>query len=499
MEGKLMKQQNMESMPLNPKLPQQFDQPTSPIIKDIGREANERTQLKEGRGNENLGGQESPIITPRFSNRLSSLSNQIFRSIPGQRTSKVPPGNEVDDFLIYISGLEDFLEKSENGKSRLRYLKGNHNKGGSETIGVKALINQIKRLYIGIAQLVPAEEALLKIERLRERRIDQEAGEKKGKGTWRDFLKKRSGAKPNSSYMNENNLLEQLKQLEAKVRPDMSITEAYEIWRSLEILQNDLNVSITRFNIELMGLVNSAKASPELVACDIEQIGYKDLNAKALSHCEVIKNLLSQLDPSELTKGEINKLSDKSYSMISSLTEIEERRNQILRLNKANTDITNKLVYTVITYIVLAILLIVGLIIAIGPTSYGTNSLDMKIPLIGVPWPVILWSLIGSFAAMIHRFNKNPIYDFSDAVKWMLTRPVQGIVLGCAVYLILVSGSFLINGALPANAIANTSKELILILSFFVGFSDRFADSVFTLLLRNYTPESKNKEETTTS
>src|SRR5262249_39555443 len=71
---------------------------------------------------------------------------------------------------------------------------------------------------------------------------------------------------------------------------------------------------------------------------------------------------------------------------------------------------------------------------------------DLRVPLIGIPWPVLVWSLIGSFAAMIYRFNKNPIYDFGDAVKWMLTRPVQGVVLGAAFYLVVVSGLFLLGG-----------------------------------------------------
>jgi hypothetical protein len=133
------------------------------------------------------------------------------------------------------------------------------------------------------------------------------------------------------------------------------------------------------------------------------------------------------------------------------------------------------------------------LIVVLAGSQFSSSSTPLhalKLPLIGVPWPVILWSLIGSFAAMIHQFNKRPIYDFGDAVKWMLTRPVQGVVLGSAFYLVLISGLFLFTGTIQDASGTSPADETILVLSFLVGFSDRFADSVFNALLRRYSQES---------
>ncbi len=62
----------------------------------------------------------------------------------------------------------------------------------------------------------------------------------------------------------------------------------------------------------------------------------------------------------------------------------------------------------------------------------------------------------------------------------MPTYLVQIIVLGSAFYLILVSDLSL----LTSEKINTT--ELILILSFLVGFSDRFADSLFNTLIERY-------------
>lgn len=108
---------------------------------------------------------------------------------------------------------------------------------------------------------------------------------------------------------------------------------------------------------------------------------------------------------------------------------------------------------------------------------------------------MIIWSLIGSFAAMIHRFNRHPIYDFDDAVKWMLTRPVQGVVLGSAFYLVLVSGLFLLISDDTSTTTSSPVKdEVILVLSFLIGFSDRFVDSVFNALVDRYSSEKKDTE-----
>ncbi|NES04241.1 MAG: hypothetical protein F6K22_16215 [Okeania sp. SIO2F4] len=89
---------------------------------------------------------------------------------------------------------------------------------------------------------------------------------------------------------------------------------------------------------------------------------------------------------------------------------------------------------------------------------------------------------------MIYRFNRQPIYEFGNVLKWTITRLVQGIVLGSAFYLILVSDLSLLTSE-------KITTEVILILSFLVGFSDRFADSVFNTLIERYTKDARNKDK----
>ena len=124
------------------------------------------------------------------------------------------------------------------------------------------------------------------------------------------------------------------------------------------------------------------------------------------------------------------------------------------------------------------------------------------LPFIGIPCTVVLWSAIGSFAAMLYRFNRHPIHEFTDAAKWLVTRPVRGVVVGSAFYLVFAAGLFLV-GATPAgpgdaaglgcpgilgSATAAPRELLILALAFLVGFSDRFGDAVFNALVERYAP-----------
>jgi hypothetical protein len=137
-------------------------------------------------------------------------------------------------------------------------------------------------------------------------------------------------------------------------------------------------------------------------------------------------------------------------------------------------------------------------LVAIAPSN-GFPALSLTtqnhVPLLNVPVLVVIWSLIGSFAAMIHRFNRNSVYYFNDLVKWMLTRHVQGVVLSSAFYLVLVSGLFLISG-IPESP-NPIRPEIIWVFSFLIGFSDRFVDSVFDTLIEKYSSNKKTPSKRT--
>jgi|GEM_PF-1231473 len=218
----------------------------------------------------------------------------------------------------------------------------------------------------------------------------------------------------------------------------------------------------------------------------------------------LIKNLLTDSDDKKTIISDnqdgrnIYVLSDKAQAALGMMIDIEKRRSLVEDLVRSDRQQRNRTTQLVTLAIILIICFMILGGFIYGPlVTVGTKSLDaLKLPLLNIPWPVVFWSFIGSFAAMIYRFNRQPIHEFGDVIKWTLTRLVQGVVLGSAFYLILVSGLSLLAGVTPADSAGSTSNkittEVILILSFLVGFSDRFADSVFNTLIEKYSQTAEN-------
>jgi hypothetical protein len=89
--------------------------------------------------------------------------------------------------------------------------------------------------------------------------------------------------------------------------------------------------------------------------------------------------------------------------------------------------------------------------------------------ILGIPLGVGIWSFIGSFAAMLTQFNKEPIHKFGDPLKWVIIRPVLGVVMGAAIYLALFS--LILTGK-------SQNDLLPLLVAFFVGYSDTFTFNI---------------------
>jgi hypothetical protein len=226
----------------------------------------------------------------------------------------------------------------------------------------------------------------------------------------------------------------------------------------------------------------------------MSKIGHSDLKDEAKMHLDVVSELTTKLNNEKVAETSIDILSDKVQAAIGLIIEIEQRKTLVERLVSADRGRRSWTVVLVLAYIVALIGLTLSFYFQVGINlRIGNQSLsDLRLPFFGIPWPVALWSFIGSIAAMIYRFNRNPIYNFGDAIKWMLTRPIQGVVLGSTFYLVLVSGLFLLTGRNSTDSSgAIKVDEVILVLSFLVGFSDRFADTVFNALVDKYSKETK--------
>jgi hypothetical protein len=325
------------------------------------------------------------------------------------------------------------------------------------------LSEEITRLQSQVIKLIPAEELLQGIE-YRKRQADDKAQ--------RAVSQEETDL---GSFMDDLNSIET--QLSSQDIPQ----DPSKLLQQFSSLKSKINVKIGRLNSKFTVYSHEATGSIAMFENLVSKIGHKEFQEEAQTHLEVIRSLWKQLNPKEAATAIFDVLHDNAYGRMSILAQIEDRKRQVENLIRSDRNRRLKTVGMILCYIALAIGVLAFFIWRNIGQSTGQIPLEhLKLPIIDIPWPVIVWSLIGSFAAMIHQFNKKPIYDFSDAFKWMLTRPVQGAVLGATFYLVVMSGLILLTGA------QTPTDEVVLVLSFLVGFSDRFAEQIFNSLVKQY-------------
>lgn len=378
--------------------------------------------------------------------------------------------------------------------------------------------NQIKHLRSRLIRLIPVEDNLIYLTQLREPLIINSCiNDKPIDGT----LLAVPSYINNSLVVHESNKsnsakehLSELSSIETQLSLNLEPLKLSKLMQCMSEIANEIELRIAEVNRSFDSAVFPALSRDEFVEAMMFKIGHQKLREEAKMHLSVIRKLLKMLDGDLLTSADFDVLSDKAQAAVGVMVAIEKRRMLVEELVRSDQKQRIKTIRLVSRYSVIAICLAVALPIiavfaalisnnsplkeslkALGlqiPVNLSTASLnELKVPLLGIPEPVIIWSLIGSFAAMIHRFNRRPIEDFDDAMKWMLTRPVQGVVLGSAFYLVLNSGLFPLTGSNNSNF----EDEVILVLSFLVGFSDRFVDSVFNALVERYSIENVSQEK----
>lgn len=104
-----------------------------------------------------------------------------------------------------------------------------------------------------------------------------------------------------------------------------------------------------------------------------------------------------------------------------------------------------------------------------------------SIPILKIPLSVLLWSAIGSIASMLYRFNKASDAELQDPLRYLISRPLFGVLMGTLVYLAVKVG--FLTAVSGNQEISLASNELVWLISFLVGFSDRFSDEILKSLI----------------
>lgn len=125
----------------------------------------------------------------------------------------------------------------------------------------------------------------------------------------------------------------------------------------------------------------------------------------------------------------------------------------------------------------------------------GTNNI------FGLPLPIVLWSGLGSFAAILYRFYKSPRrVNFEIEFRWLIARPIIGIIMGGLAYLALISGLLVFNITKPGDTPSldlQKSGQLAQywIVAFLAGFSDKFYEKIIEWLVGKITLGVEQEKE----
>lgn len=136
----------------------------------------------------------------------------------------------------------------------------------------------------------------------------------------------------------------------------------------------------------------------------------------------------------------------------------------------------------------LAIIVTVIALIGVGVLIYVSWAFeayagDTVLPVLRIPVSVLLWAAIGSFTAILYRFNCSGDIELRDPLRWLFTRPLTGVVIGAVTYFVVRIG-FLATGFEDSESIR--SPELFWLIAFLSGFSDRFADRLLRSLVGRF-------------
>jgi hypothetical protein len=295
--------------------------------------------------------------------------------------------------------------------------------------------------------------------------------------------------------------LKSLKETKATIEESNS-SDVDHALRELYFIGSHINISISEIRHLFRSIVYTSKFCKQITENMISKIGYKDYRDEAKMYYSTIVDAVASLNLNFplWTQTEFRVWCDQALQGLSLMKEITQQRIKIEKLVVDDRKRKGEAIFHVSVYIALFIAAFVIIGSIFGNYMQMISLKSAMLPLVWVPWPVLVWSLIGSFAAMLHRLNKQPIYEFDSMFRWLLIRPAQGVALGAALYLIIIAGLFVLNGNTSidlsqSDGKLTTSEVVILVLCFLIGFSDKFADNVLNTIVKRYTTSKDPVDE----
>ena len=243
--------------------------------------------------------------------------------------------------------------------------------------------------------------------------------------------------------------------------------------KRLILISNDLEFDISMLNAFFPQIIYRGVYMREVSENIINNIGFEDYKEEAQVAYASLISVEPHLHLDKLTDENGNTSIPAAMRAISMLNEMAKFQNIIQDCyeNDKKLQTTTKkrvligLSLTLITMIWLAELM----------SNIGKGWSTMKgIMVLEIPLGVLIWSFIGSFAAILEQFYRKPVYEFGSTLKWIIIRPALGVVMGAGIYLAFTNG-FNINAA-------DREGGFMLFIAFMIGLSDTFTFGIIDKL-----------------
>jgi hypothetical protein len=163
---------------------------------------------------------------------------------------------------------------------------------------------------------------------------------------------------------------------------------------------------------------------------------------------------------------------------------VDENLNQIESVIDTYRDRRAKLQMARMIAVYFSSALLAGLVWFLIYAQKTGITADTEVQLLGLPVPVILWSAIGSYTAILYRFAVFGDNGITDPLRWLFSRPLMGVVMGSITYLIIRVGLMTFAPGTPTGNLGTI--QLMWLVAFLAGFSDRFSDSLLRSLIGRF-------------
>lgn len=256
-------------------------------------------------------------------------------------------------------------------------------------------------------------------------------------------------------------------------------TPSQAVLNELQIIEDELELDCANIDTMFPQMVYKATYMENLMAIRVELIGYAELKAEALAALNGIRSAQKELTTTmslEQKENDFTPIATVVHT-INIYDEMQQYQQDILSLQAKDQDRAQKTRKSVLIGIAVTFAILIGGVAVLD--SMGVTWRNIRVyPILGIPMGIVVWSFIGSFAAMLTQFYQKPVHEFGNTLKWVIIRPVLGIVMGAAVYLALYS---------LVLSPSNTNSLLPLLVAFFVGYSDTFTFDLLNTIQRTIT------------